>query len=142
MSNPDLTKLIEVTANKAFMNNKIYTGSFSIGGSWETGYQEQTFTIPLSQAPDLLSSVFNGPTDTVFGNDPRPSSGWFKRGTIWVRGDNSGAGYTNYPTPWRITMKISGSNAIIKASSVNQTSTVLALTSTTGYYRIIDYSPF
>ena len=138
----DLTKLILISEKSAFKNNAIYEGSVNITGNATAGLNVRNFTIPLSRVPDLLSFMVNGPTDTVFGSDPRPAGGWFKRGYVWVRGDDAGAGYTNYPVPWSVTVRIQGQNAIIHCDYVQQFIANLALTSTALNYRIIDYSVF
>jgi len=138
----DLTKLIQTSQNKGFANNNEYEGSVNITGTATAGLNTRTFTVPLDEIPDLVSAVFNGPTDTVYGSDPRPGTAWFKTGYIWVLGTDAGAGHVNYPTPWKLELTISGKNAIIKASYVQQFIANLALTSTPLYYRIFDYSVF
>jgi len=138
----DLTKLILLTTKKAFKNNNEYRGTLAISGSWVSGLNTQDFLVPLSAVPDLVDARFNGPTDTVFGSDPRPGNAWFKVGWVWVRGDNAGAGYTNYPIPYRITALIQGQYALIRATSVSQIAPTLTLTTTPFSYRILDYSVF
>lgn len=138
----DLTKLIFLSRNPAFKNNAVYESAVTVGGSTVPGLNTREFTIPLSRVPDLVSAMFNGPTDTVFGSDPRPGNAWFKKGAIWVRGDNAGAGYNNYPVPFTVMARISGQNAIIRLEYVQQFSDGLTLTPTNLSYRIIDYSVF
>lgn len=138
----DLTKLILLTKNAAFKNNNEYRGTLAITGTWVSGLNTRDFVVPLSAIPDLVDARFNGPTDTVFGSDPRPGGAWFKQGYVWVRGDNAGAGYTNYPVPFRITALIQGQYAIIRATSVSQIAPTLTLTATNFSYRILDYSVF
>lgn len=138
----DLNKLVSTTTENAFKNNAVYESSVNITGSTGPGLNTQTFTIPLDRVPDLISALFNGPTDTIFGSDPRPSAAWFKKGFVWVLGNNAGAGYVDYPVPFRVSMTISGANAIIKLVYVQQFTDGLTLTSTPLYYRILDYSVF
>lgn len=140
--NPDLTKLVLHTNYPAFKNNTDYQGFFSITGVTAGGLNQVSAQVALETAPDLSDVIFNGPTDTVFASDPRPSAGWFKQGFVWVRGDNAPAGYTNYPTPWFITQQISGTTMTITASYVQQFTAALTLTSTACSYKIIDYSVF
>lgn len=138
----DLTKLQSDFNLNALKNNAIYTGQFTISGSWTPGYQTITHEVVLPTKPDLVASEFNGPTDTVFGSDPRPSAAWFKNGQVWVLGNNAPAGYTNYPIPYKMSTVITGNSAVINASSVSEISPTLVLTPTIVYYRIIDYSVF
>lgn len=137
----DLTMLVLYGKYPAFKNNNVYTGSFTISGSTGGGVNQRTATVQLNAVPDLTDAVFNGPTDSL-GSDPRPSTGWFKQGQVWVRGDNAGAGYTNYPTPWVITSKIVGSAMVITATYVQTFTPALTLTSTLAYYRLVDFSVF
>lgn len=138
----DLTKLQSDFNYNSLKNNKVYVGQFNISGTWVSGYQTQTFEVILAQTPDLVAAEFNGPTDTVFGSDPRPSSAWFKNGQVWVLGSNAGAGYTNYPIPYNMSANILGNSAIISASSVSEIAPTLTLTSTQVKFRLIDYSVF
>lgn len=142
LSLSDLTKLILLSQKAAFKNNKVYDGSVNITGTATAGLNVREYTVPLEQVPDLVSAIFNGPTDTVYGSDPRPGGAWFKKGTVWVLGTDAGAGYTDYPTNWSISVKISGQNAIIRAEYVQQFIANLALNSTPVSYRILDYSVF
>lgn len=136
----DLTKVIIDTTRDAFKNNAIYTGTFAITGSTSGGTNTRSFNITLTN-PDMTDVVFNGPTDSG-GSDPRPSGGWFKHGAVWVRGDNAGAGYTNYQTPWVVNTSISGTTMTVGLIYVQQFSDALTLTSTNLSYRIVDYSVF
>jgi hypothetical protein len=138
----DLTKLVFHSGYPAFKNNNRFSGSFNITGSSAGGTNQRTETVNLSFTPDMTDIIFNGPTDTVFSSDPRPSTGWFKQGAVWVLGNNAGAGYTDYPTPWVITSKLTGQLLTITATYVQTFSDALTLTSTTVYYRIVDYSVF
>lgn len=137
----DLTKLAFHSGYNAFKNNNVYTGSFTISGTTAAGTNTVTATVPLDAAPDLTDVIFNG---TAGGGTltRRPSAGWFKNGLVEVRGDNAGAGYTNYPTPWIITSKIDGSNLVITATYVQTFNDALTLTSTTVSYKLVDYSVF
>lgn len=141
MAMSDLTKVIIDTTYDAFKNNTIYTGTYQITGTSSGGTNTRSFTITLAN-PDMTDVVFNGPTDTVFSSDPRPADGWFKRGAVWVRGDNAGAGYNNYPIPWDVYTSIAGSIMTVTLLYVQQFSTVLTLTATDMFYRIVDYSVF
>lgn len=136
----DLTKLILHSAYPAFKNNNIFTGTLQINGTVVAGTNTKTFTVDLGLIPDMTDVMFNGPTDTWYGSDPRPASGWFKQGQVWVRGD-SGA-YPNYGTNWRINSSINGSILTITAVYVQQFIDTLSLTSTNFSYRLIDYSAF
>lgn len=132
----DLTKLVFHSGYPAFINTRIYTGTLTISGTTSPGLNIKTFTVTLDQAPDYLDVVFNGPTDAVYGSDPRPDGGWFKQGAVWVRTDNA-AGAD--PNPWYITYSISGVTLTITASYVHQISLGETLTSTNFYYRAVDY---
>lgn len=123
----------------AFKNNNIYQGQATISGNWTPGYQEAVTVVTLPFKTDMLTAEFNGPADST-GGDPRPATGWFKDGQVYVPGNNAGAGYTNYPVPFRLTAVVSGSTIRIVASSVSQISPTLALTATKFSYRIVDYS--
>lgn len=136
----DLAKTQYHTGYNAYKNDNVYTGSYDITGSTSGGTNIRTTTVTLREIPDLLEVTFNGATDTVFGSDPRPSDGWFKQGAIWVRGDNAGAGYVNYPTPWTVYSSISGNVLTITMINVQQFTPTLTLTATPLYYRIVDYS--
>lgn len=136
----DLTKLIEDSAAPSFQNNKVYTGTFTFTGTVVAGTNTKTFSVPLSQTPDLVDIVFNGPTDTVFSSDPRPSTAWFKQGSIWVIGN--GSTVTNFPTPWVTYGVINGTTLTITCTYVQQFVDTITLTSTNASYRVIDYSVF
>lgn len=135
----DLTKLALHTAYDAFKNNAIYTGTLTISGSTVEGTNVQTFTVTLTQTPDMTDIVFNGPTDTVFSNDPRPSDGWFKRGAVWIPTNDAGGGN---PSRWVLSSSISGTTVTITATYVQQFTTGETLTATNFSYRIIDFSVF
>lgn len=138
----DLNKLISTTTQNAFKNNAVYEGSVSITGTVTAGLNVKQYEVPLSKVPDLISALFNGPTDTIYGSDPRPGTAWFKKGYVWVLGNNVPAGYVDYPVPFKVNMIMSGSIAIIKLTFVQQFTDALTLTSTNLSYRIIDYSVF
>lgn len=137
-----LQNLLFHSGYAAFKNNSVYTGSFNISGTANAGVNTQTFTLTLPKAPDLADILFNAPTDTVFGNDPRPSAGWFKQGASWVIGNNAGAGFTNYPTPWVMSSRFTGSQIVITAQYVQTFTAPLTLNTTAVSYRIVDYSVF
>jgi hypothetical protein len=138
----DLSKVILASNYPAFKNDRIYTGTLNISGNCPPGYSEKTYVIPLDKLPDMLTGIFNGPTDDLFSGDPRPASGWFKSGYVWVHGSNPGAGYPDYTIAYNVAMTVSGLSVIIVASTVNQTATTFSLVSTDFLYRIIDYSVF
>lgn len=139
----NLEKLILYPATPAFKNNRIYTGSFQITGNSSAGGTDiRTVTIPLAQTPDLLAALFNGYNDPPTTSDPRPNNAWFRKGAVWVKGTNSGDGYVDYPLAFEVSCRIIGPNAIIRLENVKQFTSVLTLTPTTVFYRIIDYSVF
>lgn len=136
----DLTKVILDSRKAAFKNNNIYTGQLNISGTYVSGYQQLDYAVVLDEAPDMVGAVFNGPGDAG-GIDARPSNAWFKEGYVYVLGNNAGAGYTDYPVPYRVTFLMSGiTTAIIRLTSVSQIAPTLTLTSTNFSYRIVDYS--
>lgn len=139
---PDLSQIILHSNYPAFKNNTDYSGFFTISGVTAPGLNQQTTVVNLDNAPDIIDITFNGPTDTVFSSDPRPSDGWFKQGAVWVRGDNPGAGYTNYPTPWVVYSSITGTQLTITVQYVQQFTAALTLTGTLAYYKLVDYSVF
>lgn len=141
MSNPDLTTMILETQYSAFKNNTVYTGSQSISGTVTAGTTIKTYTVPLSTVPDMVDIVFNGAADSG-GTDPRPASGWFKQGAVYVPGTDIPSGYNNYPTQWRLYGSITGSTLTISAVWVQQFVASLALATTNFSYRVIDYSVF
>lgn len=139
---PDLTKLQYHTGYNTFKNNAVYTGSYSITGSTSPGTNTRSFDITLARRPDIMDVIFNGATDTVSGLDPRPANGWFKKGAVWVRGDNAGAGYTNYPTPWVVYTSLTNLTLTVTLVYSQQFTPSLTLTSTPISYKIVDYSVF
>lgn len=142
MLEPDLKQLSSITTKNAFKNNAVYQQVLNISGSTGAGLNIREFDVKLDKVPDLVSALFNGPTDTIFGGDPRPGTAWFKKGAIWVLGSNPGAGYIDYPTPWRVTVKIVGGSAVIRLTYIQQFTDGLTLNPTNFSYRIIDYSVF
>lgn len=136
----NITLLGQITQRNAFKNNRIYTGTLQITGSVSAGFNQRIFTIPLDRTPDLVSIMLNGPTDSVYGNDPRPADGWFKKGNIWAIGN--GGAYSNYPVPFEAAPYIQGTNAIISLIYVQTFTDTLALSPTNFSYRILDYSVF
>lgn len=139
---PDLTKLQYHTGYNTFKNNAVYAGSTSISGSTSGGTNVRTFDVTLARRPDIMDVIFNGATDTVFGSDPRPAAGWFKKGAVWVRGDNGGAGYVNYPTPWLVYTSLNNLTLTITMLYSQTFTPALTLTPTTLSYKIVDYSVF
>lgn len=138
----DLSKLVLLSEKGAFKNNNIYEGTLQITGTTMAGANTRSFTVPLERVPDIISGLFGGPTDTVYGSDPRPNNAWFKKGSIWVLGSDAGAGYVDYPTSWSVELTISGANAIIKLTYIQQFIATLTLNNTNFTYRILDYSVF
>lgn len=135
----DLTKLVLHTGYDTFKNDTIYTGSFTVSGSTAGGINTRTFTIALGSVPNHYDIVFNGPTDAG-GSDPRTAGAWFKQGYVWVRGDNAGAGYSNYQTAWRVYSAVNGTTLTITLIFSQQFSSSLTLTNTNFSYRLVDYS--
>lgn len=133
----DLTKLVSHSDYPAFKNNSIYTGTCTISGTTSGGTNIKTFSVTLSQAPDLIDILFNGPSDA---SDARPSAGWFRKGYVYVPTNNAGGGN---PSAWLITSSMASSTTLtITATYVQQFSTPETLTSTNFSYRIVDYSIF
>ena len=133
---PDTTKASLYSPYRAFKNNAVYTGTFSITGTTVVGLNTRTFTRVLSTTPDMVDISFNGPTG---GSDPRPAGGWFKQGFIWVATNNAGGGN---PSSWRIYASINGTTLTVTAIYVQAFVTAEALTSTSFSYRVVDYSVF
>lgn len=134
----DLSKLIFASNVDAFKNNNIYTGSFNLSGTVTAGTSVRSQNIFLNENPDLVSIVFNGPTDTVSGLDPRPSDGWFRQGAVWVIGN--GGTVSNYPTMWQLYGSISGLILTITAVYVQTFVDTVTLDVTPVFYRVVDYS--
>jgi hypothetical protein len=139
---PDLTKLQYHTGYNTFKNNAVYTGTATISGSTSGGTNVRTFDVTLARRPDIMDVIFNGATDTVFGSDPRPAGGWFKKGAVWVRGDNGGAGYVNYPTPWLVYTSLNNLTLTITMLYSQTFTPALTLTATPLSFKIVDYSVF
>lgn len=135
----DLTKIAYYSKFPAFKNNKVYTGTLTISGSTTGGANVRTFNVALDSTPDLVDITFNGPTDTVFGSDPRPSNAWFKNGYVWVRTNSAGGGD---PSSWLITSRLNGSLLTITATMLQTFATGETLTSTDFQYKLVDYSAF
>lgn len=136
----DLSKLILHTGYNSFKNNTIYTGTKTISGTTSAGTNTKTFTVTLGAIPDLLDVMFNGPTDPNFGLDPRPDTGWFKKGSVWVHTNNAGGGDASN---WRLYSKVTSALTVtITAIYVQQFTAGETLTATDFSYRIIDFSIF
>lgn len=145
MTNPDLTKLQSTSLVPGFKNNDEFTGSFTIDGTFFSGSKVITKTIELPNGTDIAEVIFQGRADGGFvipTDDPRPNNAWFKRGVVWVRVDDAGAGYTNYPQPFLISASISGNTLTLKATSIKQFVANLTITAEVVQYKIIDYSVF
>lgn len=143
----DLTKLQYHTGYNTFKNNAVYTGTYTISGTSTAGTNLKQFNITLARQPDIMDVIFNGASDThwegTYGDqDPRPDSGWYKKGAIWVRGDDAGAGYTDYPTPWIVYTSLSGLTLTVSLVFSQQFIATLSLTPTVLSYKIVDYSVF
>lgn len=133
----DLTKLILHTGYNAFKNNDLTTGTFTLTGSTAAGLNSRTFTFDIGPSPDMVDVVFNGPTDTVFSSDPRPSTGWFKQGFIYTITNNAGGGN---PARWTVNSEINGSTLTITCQYPQGFVTAETLTSTDCSFRLVDYS--
>ena len=141
----DITKLQSITLLPGFKNNDEATGSFQISGSFNTGSKIITQDIILPDNTDIADILFKGRANGGFSiptSDPRDNNGWFKRGKVWVRGDDAGAGYTNQPIPFGVYASISGNVLTIYAASFKQYVANLTLTAETVEYKVIDYSVF
>lgn len=138
----DITKSQYHTGYNTFKNNAVYTGSYSITGTTVGGTNIRQFNVTLARQPDIMDVIFNGATAFGAGTDPRPAAGWFKRGAVWVRGDNGGAGYVNYPTPWGVYTSLTGLTLTVTMVFSQQFSPSLTLTPETLSYKVIDYSIF
>ena len=127
------------TTLSGFRNNRTFSGREFINGTVGSGATTKTWTIPLGLSPDLVDIMYNGPTEA---SDPRPADAWFKEGIVYVLGQNSGAGYTDYPTIWVMNGYINGDNLVITATYVQAFTDVLTLDETEFFYRLVDYSVF
>lgn len=141
----DITKLQSITLLPGFKNNDEADGSFNISGSFSGGSKIITQQIQLPDNTDIADIIFKGRANGGFSiatDDPRDNNGWFKRGRVWVRGDDGGAGYTNHPVPFQVYASISGNTLTLTAASFKTYDANLALTAETVYYKIVDYSVF
>lgn len=138
----DLKKIILTSDNSTYKNNNVYVGSFNISGSTVEGTNTRTEIIPLPAEVDLTDIMFNGPTDTIFSSDPRPSDAWFDDGYVWVLGDDVPNGYTDEPTAWKMNAALVDGSLVITAIFVQQFIATLALDTTTVNYKLVDYSAF
>ena len=142
---PDLDKLQSTTLKPAFKNNDEFEGSFVLDGTFNSTSKLITKVITLPDDTDIADIIFRGRADGGFDfstGDPRPNGAWFKRGSVWARTDDAGAGYTNYPMPFRINASISGNQLTITAAAFKTFVANLTITSELVYYKIIDYSVF
>lgn len=142
---PDLTKLQSTTLRPGFKNNDEYSGSFNISGSFSGTSKIITQSITLPTGTDIADVIFRGRADGGFDfptDNPRPNSAWFKRGVVYARGDDAGAGYVNTPVDFRVYASISGNQLILTAAAFKTYIANLSLTTETIYYKIIDYSVF
>lgn len=142
----DITKLQSTTLQSTFKNNGVYSGSFTINGSYNTGTKQVVATIQLPNNVRDVDIIFQGRADGGFlfpTGDNRPNSAWFKRGRVWARGDSTdGSGYSNYPLDFYIGATISGDTLILTATSFRQFTGNLAITNEVVSYKVIDYSVF
>lgn len=139
----DLTKLQSTTQNQAFKNNDEFSGSFVIGGSFNTQTIQFAATINVPTGTDIADIMFQGRADGGFAfasGEPRPNAAWFKRGSVFVRAD--GDGLTNSPTAFLLSARIQGNTLIIIATSYKQFVANLYLTPETVQYKLVDYSVF
>lgn len=125
----DLTKLVLHTAYPAFMNNNVYTGTFTISGTINEGTNTFTETVQLDAAPDLVDIMFEG----AAGGISRPAGAYFKEGFFDVVG--ASITWTGF-----ISAKISGSTVVITVVVPNQTASSDTVAGTDLNYRIVDYS--
>jgi len=123
----DLTMLSFDSRYPAFKNNRLYTGVEVISGTTASGTNLRQFTVTLASAPDLVDIMFSSSL----------TSGWQKLKTISV--PTSGVGN---PSSWVLSSQINGSTIVIDARYVQTFSGSESLTSTSFYYRIVDYSVF
>ena len=145
MADLDLTKIQSTSLNQGFKNNDEFSGSFTIDGSFNGGSKIITKTITLPNDTDIADIIFKGRSDGGFAfstDNPRPNGAWFKAGLVFVRGDDAGAGYSNYPVPFRVYASISGNQLTLMAAAFKQFIANLTLTSETVEYKIVDYSVF
>lgn len=134
----DVSGFIMNTDTKAFKNNNSYSGVLTISGTWVSGYNSRTVTIPIGVPLDMVTVLFSGHHDS----GTPPDAAWFGRGTVDIYGNNVPAGYTSYPTNWGLTARVSGTDVIITAWSVSQIAPTLTLVSADVSIKIIDYSVF
>lgn len=140
----NLKKLILHSSYPAFKNNGLYKGSFVISGTVVPGTNIRSFTIPLPKAPDIGDLQFQGRGEVGFSTpnfqlSRRPTAGWFKSSFIFVRGDNAGMGYNNYPCLFTVGAQISGASILVTLTCVQQFGGTMTLTPETVNYRLADY---
>lgn len=144
---PDLSRLQSTTQQPGFRNTNEFSGDFQITGNAGGVANIITHTVDIGFVPILAEIVFQGPSDEDFEGfygdvDERPTAAWFKRGRVWTEGNDAGAGYTDYPTDWLLSAKLTGSILTVEASFFKTFTANLALTPITVYYKVIDYSVF
>src|SRR5690606_18924200 len=106
----DLTKLILHSDYPAFINNRVYEGTFTLSGSISEGINTINHSVPLATEPDLVDVMFEGPASGI----SRPDGAWFKEGFVDVP-----SSYGFDMTAW-ITSRISGTNLVITATIPQQ----------------------
>lgn len=117
-----------------FKNNNVFGGSFIISGSVGSGTSTRTYTVPLGKTPDMFDVYFLG--RSASGN-PRPSTAWFAQGRIEVPGTSFG--FTQ-DFPFSLSARISGTDVIISATTINMSVDPFTLTPVTVQVRVVDYS--
>lgn len=119
----------------SFKNNSIFNGSFTISGSVAgNGASTRTYTMPIGGTPDMVDFQFRGP-DSLTG---RPSTAWASNGTVTVPVNQGGFATQQ---PFGINARISGTNLVVTATTLNQTTSSYPITSAvTVYVRLVDYS--
>lgn len=131
----DLTKLIQDSSNKGFMNNNYYSGSFVLGGTVNPfGQTVLTYSITLSAVPDLVEFLFNKNGTADWGKDE-----FFQVSTVI-----NGGGYTNYTVYFNVFPVINGTTVTFNCTSFNGfiTSGSTTISNITVNYMLIDYSVF
>lgn len=141
--NPDLTKLQSTSLVQSFKNNRIYSGSFTISGTWASGSIQIVHQVTLPANVTIADIIFQGRADGGFAiptGNPRPNSAWFKRGVVNARVDMSG--FNNQPQPFMIGARIDGNVLTITATAFRTYTGTLTISPEVVQYKVIDYSVF
>ena len=123
---------VMATDYKAFKNNNIYTGSFTISGTIGTGVNTRTYTLPVGKDMDMADVQFRGVGTSV----GRPTDAWFNSGPIDV--NVTGPGMSSMP--FFLNSRVQGTNIIITATTMNQTMDTYTASARTVNVRVVDYS--